>query len=82
MKNALKLLISNERDEFNREYAEIFENAGFQLCFTPKDGLKVLDFIEAEQPDLVLMDLFMPHLDGVGVIRSLQLKINKKPLFL
>ena len=72
MKNALKLLISNERDEFNREYAEIFENAGFQLCFTPKDGLKVL----------VLMDLFMPHLDGVGVIRSLQrLKINKKPLF-
>ena len=44
MKNALKLLISNERDEFNREYAEIFENAGFQLCFTPKDGLKSIRF--------------------------------------
>lgn len=82
MKNALKLLISSERDEFNREYAKVFENAGFQLCFAPKDGLKVLDFIEEEQPDLVLMDLFMPHLDGIGVIRSLQrLKINKKPLF-
>ena len=82
MQNALKLLISSERDEFNREYAKVFENAGFQLCFTPKDGLKVLDFIEEEQPDLVLMDLFMPHLDGIGVIRSLQrLKINKKPLF-
>lgn len=82
MKNALKLLISSERDEFNREYAKVFENAGFQLCFAPKDGLKILDFIEEEQPDLVLMDLFMPHLDGIGVIRSLQrLKINKKPLF-
>lgn len=54
MKNALKLLISSERDEFNREYAKVFENAGFQLCFAPKDGLKVLDFIEEEQPDLVV----------------------------
>ncbi len=39
--------------------------------FCSKDGLKVLDFIEEEQPDLVLMDLFMPHLDGISVIRSL-----------
>ena len=64
MKNALKLLISSERDEFNREYAKVFENAGFQLCFAPKDGLKVLDFIEEEQPDLVLMDITLPYLNG------------------
>lgn len=82
MQNALKLLISNERDEFNREYAKIFENAGFRLCFSPKDGLKVLDKIEEEQPDLVLMDLFMPHLDGIGVLHSIQrIQVKKKPLF-
>ncbi len=82
MKNALKLLISNERDEFHREYAKAFENAGFQLSFAPKDGLRLLDKIRQEQPDLVLMDLFMPHLDGIGVIRSLQqAKAEKKPLF-
>lgn len=82
MQNALKLLISSERDEFNREYAKIFENAGFKLCFAPKDGLKVLDKIEEEQPDLVLMDLFMPHLDGIGVIRSMQrINVKNKPLF-
>ncbi len=82
MQNALKLLISDERDEFNREYAQIFENAGFRLSFSPKDGLKVLDKIEEEQPDLVLMDLFMPHLDSIGVIRSMQrIKIQKVPLF-
>lgn len=44
MKNALKLLISSERDEFNREYAKVFENAGFQLCFAPKDGPKSIRF--------------------------------------
>lgn len=82
MKNALKLLISSERDELNRESANAFEAAGFTLCFSQKDGLKLLESIETQQPDVVLMDLFMPHLDGIGVLRSIQRSaLKKKPLF-
>ena len=44
MKNALKLLISNERDEFNREYAEIFENAGFRAVLYSKRRSKSIRF--------------------------------------
>ena len=68
-------------DEFNRG-AKVFENAGFQLCFAPKDGLKVLDFIEEEQPDLVLMDLFIAAFRRNRCHRSLQrLKTNKNRYF-
>ncbi len=82
MKHDLKLLISSERDEINRESVDALEHAGFRLCFAQKDGLKMLDMMKQEEPDLVLMDLFMPHLDAIGVVRSIEhLALKKKPLF-
>jgi len=43
-----------------------------------EDGIKAVEFIEEEDPDLVLLDIQMPGLDGFGVIRTLQ----KPPLII
>lgn len=82
MEKHLKLLISGENDEQSREFTEEFESAGFEIIISPKDGLRVLEKIESEHPDMVLMDLFMPRLDGIGVIHSAQHSMaDRKPLF-
>ena len=82
MEKHLKLLISDESDELSREYSREFEDAGFETIYVPKDGLRVLEKVESDQPDIVLMDLFMPRLDGIGVIHSVQSIVSdKKPLF-
>ena len=60
MEKHLKLLISNDTDEFARSYSHDFEVAGIDVVYSPKDGLRVLDHIDLEQPDVVLVDLFMP----------------------
>jgi two-component system chemotaxis response regulator CheB len=36
-----------------------------------RDGLEALEQIEALKPDVLTLDLLMPHLDGIGVLRAL-----------
>ncbi|MBC2580339.1 sporulation transcription factor Spo0A [Clostridium sp. DJ247] len=36
-----------------------------------KDGLEALKLIEEKKPDLVVLDIIMPHLDGLGVLERL-----------
>jgi len=44
---------------------------GLVVVDTARDGLDALEKIAALQPDVVTLDLVMPHLDGLGVLRSL-----------
>ena len=44
---------------------------GLTLCGTASDGLECLSQIRALRPDVVLLDLVMPGLDGLGVLRAL-----------
>lgn len=82
MEKYLKLLISDDSDEFAREYGLDFQKSGMEVSYAPKDGMLVLEQIESVQPDLVLLDLFMPRLDGIGVIHAVQRRPgSKKPKF-
>lgn len=45
----------------------ILEGAGY-LFLGARDGLEGLDMMRAEQPDLVLLDLMLPQLDGAEVL--------------
>lgn len=45
-----------------------------------KDGLEALKLIEDKKPDLVILDIIMPHLDGLGVLERLNaMNINPMP---
>ncbi|MGX8699828.1 sporulation transcription factor Spo0A [Caproiciproducens sp.] len=74
MEKRIKLLIANDSAEFNRDYGRIFEQSGMEIIYTQKDGMKLLEKIESIHPDVVLADLFMPRLDGIGVMKAAQAK--------
>src|SRR4029078_11048294 len=44
---------------------------GAQLVGTASDGDSAINLTEALQPDLLLLDIAMPGLDGIGVARAL-----------
>ena len=46
-----------------------------------KDGVEALELIEAKKPNLVVLDIIMPHLDGLGVLEKLSsLNINPEDM--
>ena len=45
-----------------------------------KDGREALDLIVERKPDLVILDIIMPHLDGLGVLEKLNtMELEKMP---
>lgn len=75
-----KILIVDD----NREFCEILSKfllmeEDFEIIGIAKDGLEALDKITEENPDVLILDIIMPHLDGLGVLESLH-KRNPKEM--
>ena len=47
------------------------ESAGHQV-FQARDGEEALAIASQERPDIIVLDIRMPHLDGFGVLRGLR----------
>ncbi len=52
--------------------------ADIEVVDIARDGLEALERIDELQPDVVTLDLVMPHLDGIGVLRALQGKAGPR----
>jgi DNA-binding LytR/AlgR family response regulator len=48
------------------------QNKEIDLIGEAENGIQAVELIEAKHPDLVLLDIQMPRLDGFGVIRMLK----------
>lgn len=46
-------------------------NAGFEV-FSIKDGLEALDVIRKENPDIILLDLMLPHRSGFEILTDIK----------
>lgn len=71
-----KKILLVEDDQFTRElYEEVLRDAGFDVN-SAVDGLDGLSKIKAGGYDLILLDVMMPKMDGLDVLRSL---VNEPP---
>lgn len=71
-----KVLIIEDDTSINEAYAMILSKAGFKVE-SAYDGNEGLEKITSFDPSVVLLDLRMPHLDGVGVLEKLDEKQKK-----
>ncbi len=53
-----------------------------ELCGVARDGLEALELVKALQPDVLLLDLEMPRLDGLGVLKELRNVAPELPVIL
>lgn len=72
------LLADDNRDfiEILKEY--IINQEDLHLVGVAFNGNDALEIIKNEQPDVVVLDIIMPHLDGLGVLERLD-NFGKKP---
>lgn len=69
------ILIADDESKIRRLVSASLEMTGFDVC-TAADGEEALETFErlAEKPDLIVLDLMMPGLDGLEVLEKLRQK--------
>lgn len=83
MREKITVLIADDNQEFSMTLATYLKNQDdMMIVGRAKDGNEALDMISNLMPDVVLLDVIMPHLDGIGVLEKLNMiKMPKKPIF-
>ena len=82
MESKLRILISDDDKEFCSRCTAILRGCGFETTIAPRDGHLILEMIRDYQPDVVLMDIFMPYQDAIGVISQVRERGGNLPVFM
>ena len=82
MNEKITVLISDDNNEFATTLANYLEkDEDMQVVGMAKDGEEALSIISTLKPDVVLLDVIMPHLDGLGVLERLSsMRLEKRPI--
>ncbi len=64
------ILVVDDEESFRRSIGECLRHGGFRVAMAAC-GEEALDLMRDEQPDLVFLDLVMPRMSGVDVLREL-----------
>ena len=75
MQKKVKVVIADDNKEFRMILKDfLLSKKVFDVVDLAEDGLKALDSVEKHEPDILILDIIMPHLDGLGVLERLHKK--------
>jgi len=69
------ILLADDEEDIKTVVSMLLESLGYEVV-TAFDGLDTMEKAESEKPDLILLDIMMPVLDGFEVLK--RLKANKR----
>lgn len=83
MSKQISVLIADDNIEYGnllQEYISQYED----ICVKgiARDGLETIERIKELSPDVVILDIIMPNLDGIGVLEKVnEIKMQPRPMF-
>lgn len=78
--NNTKILIADESAASRSSLRDELQSRGYSNVYEAANGEEALDMIKTVSPDVVLIDVILSKLDGIGVIR--QAKKGDRPVFI
>jgi DNA-binding NarL/FixJ family response regulator len=79
---SIRILIADDSAFWRTELKEILEDQSDWVVFEAKDGFEALQKANWVQPDLVILDLSMPELDGLQAARELKRRTPEVPVMI
>ena len=82
MREKTRVLIADDNQEFSRTLTTYINNQeDMEVVAKAKDGEEAIEIISNLSPDIILLDVIMPHLDGIGVLERIStIKTEKRPI--
>ncbi len=72
----MKILIADDDKSVRTGVAQILQGEGYTCCYA-SDGLEVLGKVDAEKPDLLILDIMMPGMNGFDACNKLREREKK-----
>jgi DNA-binding response OmpR family regulator len=77
----MKILIVDDDQNILRLYKEELEEDGY-IIVTASNGQEALERFEKEDPDLVTLDILLPDVDGIKLLRQMKEKKPRLPIIM
>jgi two-component system, OmpR family, alkaline phosphatase synthesis response regulator PhoP len=65
------VLVVDDNEDSLRIVESILRSAGFEVCLA-RDGQQAIEIAEASAPELIILDIMMPVMDGVEALQRLR----------
>jgi two-component system, response regulator PdtaR len=73
----MRILVAEDETIIRLDLREILERAGFEVCAEARDGEEAVALALSEKPDLAILDVKMPRLDGIDAARRI---LGERPI--
>lgn len=80
----MQIVISDDNKDFCEILSEYLgKQPDMEVVGIAHNGLEACEMIPEKQPDVVILDVIMPHLDGIGVLERMKaVSFEKQPVFI
>ena len=73
----MKVLIAEDETLIRLDLRGMLENAGLEVCAEAKDGVEAVELAGSADPDVAVLDVKMPRLDGIEAARRI---LDERPM--
>ena len=73
----VRILIAEDETIIRLDLRDLLERAGLEVCAEAKDGEEAVELARSERPDVAILDVKMPKLDGIEAARRI---LEERPL--
>jgi AmiR/NasT family two-component response regulator len=67
----VRILLAEDETIIRMDLRRVLEEAGFEVCAEARDGEEAVALAARERPDLAVLDVKMPRLDGIEAARRI-----------
>jgi response regulator NasT len=73
----VRVLIAEDETIIRLDLKDLLERSGFEVCAEARDGEEAVELARSAQPDVAIMDVRMPKLDGIEAARRI---LDERPI--
>jgi response regulator NasT len=73
----MRILVAEDETIIRLDLRQIIERSGHEVCAEARDGEEAVELARTERPDLAILDVKMPQLDGIEAARRI---LDERPI--